>query len=158
MPKKELKKGDAAPGFTLPSSEGGTILLDQFKGKKSVVLFFYPKDHTPGCTKEACDFRDGLSRFHKKNTMVFGISLDSIDSHQRFIDKYNLTFPLLSDEDISVSKAYSVYKQKSLYGRKFWGIERTTFIIGKDGKINEIFQKVKVDGHADEVLKALSNK
>ena len=158
MPKKELKRGDAAPGFTLPSSEGGTILLDQFKGKKSVVLFFYPKDNTPGCTKEACDFRDRLSRFHKKNTMLFGISLDSIDSHQRFIDKYNLTFPLLSDEDISVSKAYGVYQQKSLYGRKFWGIERTTFIIGKDGKINKIFQKVKVDGHTDEVLKALSNK
>jgi thioredoxin-dependent peroxiredoxin len=156
MTSREINVGDTAPDFKLPSTKGHDISLKEFRGKKNVVIYFYPKDDTPGCTKEACGFRDEQREFLARNTVVLGVSLDSLDSHHRFTEKYNLPFALLSDENTSVSKAYGVYKQKSMYGRVFWGIERSTFIIGKDGKVKEIFRKVKVDGHSDELLKLLS--
>ena len=150
MPK--LKEGSKAPDFKLPSSEGGEVSLSDFKGKKNLVLYFYPKDDTPGCTKEACDFRDLRKKFQAVGAEIYGVSFDSIKSHQKFIQKYKLPFPLLSDEDKSVAQKYGVYKEKSFMGRKFMGIERTTFVIDKDSKIRKIFPKVKVEGHAEEVL------
>ncbi|MBI4358556.1 MAG: thioredoxin-dependent thiol peroxidase [Candidatus Omnitrophica bacterium] len=150
-----LKEGDKAPGFTLPSSDGGKVSLSDFMGRKHLVLYFYPKDDTPGCTKEACNFRDLRKKFQGINAEIYGVSFDSINSHEKFITKYKLPFPLLSDDDKTVAKKYGVYKEKSFMGRRFMGIERTTFIIGSDLKIKKIFQKVKVDGHAEEVLAAV---
>ena len=149
-----LKVGDKAPAFSLPSSEGKNVALKDCKGK-NVVLYFYPKDDTPGCTKEACSFRDNLGRVRKNGAEVFGISADSIHAHEKFIEKYGLTFPLLSDENKEVIKAYGVWKEKSMYGRKYMGIERTTFIIDEKGKIAQIFPKVKVEGHTEEVIEKL---
>ncbi len=151
---KELEAGDKAPDFNLPSSTGENISLKSLKGK-SVVLYFYPKDDTPGCTKESCGFRDELSQFNKASAVILGVSNDSLDSHQKFINKYSLTFPLLSDEDHAVSEKYGVYKEKNMYGKKYWGIERSTFVIDTGGKIKQIFRKVKVDNHIQEVLEAL---
>ena len=156
MATRELKIDGTAPDFNLPSTKGHNLSLKEFRGKKNVVLYFYPKDDTPGCTKEACSFRDEHRQFRARDAVILGVSLDSLDSHHKFTEKYDLPFLLLSDENASVSKAYGVYKQKSLYGRIFWGIERSTFMIGKDGKIKEILRKVKVDGHSDELLKLLS--
>lgn len=150
-----LQPGDEAPVFELPSSEGTEIDLKSYRGKKNVVLYFYPKDSTPGCTKEACAFRDALAKITKTNTVILGVSLDSEKSHQRFIQKYELPFPLLSDTDKKVSQAYGVYKLKKMYGREFWGIERSTFLIDKKGKLITSFLRVKVDGHVDEILAAL---
>jgi peroxiredoxin Q/BCP len=150
----KLKVGDKAPQFTLPSGDGKTLSLKEFKGKK-VVLYFYPKDDTPGCTKEACSFRDNLGRVKQKGAVILGISADSVESHKKFVDKYDLPFPLLSDESKEILKAYGVWKQKTFMGRKFMGIERTTVIIDEEGKILKIFSKVKVEGHTDEVLEAL---
>jgi len=149
-----LKINDKAPSFTLLSTEGKEISLEDFRGKK-VVLYFYPKDNTPGCTKEACSFRDNLLRLKKKGAVVIGISADSIDSHEKFKRKYDLNFPLLSDENKNVLKAYGVWKKKTMMGKSYMGIERTTFIIDEAGKISMIFPKVKVDSHVDEVLKVL---
>ena len=149
-----LKVGDPAPDYSLPSTSGENVSLKDFRGKK-VVLYFYPKDDTPGCTKEACSFRDNLARIRSKGAKVFGISADSVKSHQKFSEKYKLPFPLLSDEAKEVIKAYDVWKQKSFLGKKYMGIERTTFIIDEKGKIAHIFHKVKVDGHTDEVLEIL---
>ncbi len=151
---KELSVGGKAPEFSLPDQSAQKVTLRSLRGQ-SVVLYFYPKDDTPGCTKEACGFRDHLSQIRKANAVVLGVSLDSQASHQKFGDKYDLPFQLLSDEDKTVSKAYGVYKQKSLYGRKFWGIERSTFVIDPAGRLSAVFRKVKVDGHTDEVLAAL---
>ena len=151
----ELKEGVKAPDFTLPSSDGGEVSLSDFKGKKSVVLYFYPKDDTPGCTKEACYFRDLRKKFQAAGAEIFGVSFDSLDSHKKFIEKYKLPFSLLSDTDKAVAQKYGVYKEKSMYGKKYMGIERTTFVIGKDQKIRKIFPKVQVEGHAEEVLEAL---
>ena len=151
---KELKEGDIAPEFTLKSTDGRDISLKDFRGKQ-VVLYFYPKDDTPGCTKEACDFRDNLARVKAKGGVVLGISNDSVDSHNRFREKFDLPFTLLSDEDKSISEAYGVYKKRSLYGKEFMGIERTTFIIDENGKIKKIFPKVKVEGHIEEILQVL---
>jgi len=151
---KELKVGDLAPDFKAKSTEGKEMSLKELRGK-NVVLYFYPKDDTPGCTREACDFRDNLKRLSAKDTVVFGMSHDSLESHDKFRKKYDLPFSLLSDEDKKISETYGVYKKKSLYGRIFMGIERTTFVIGKDGKIKKIFPKVKVDGHIEEVFQAL---
>ena len=151
---KELKEGDVAPDFTLQSTEGKEISLKGLRGKQ-VVLYFYPKDDTPGCTKEACDFRDNLTRVRAKGAVVYGVSHDSIESHNRFKDKFDLPFPLLSDPQKKMTEAYGVYKQKSLYGKLFMGIERTTFVIDKEGRIKKIFPKVKVEGHVEEVLQAL---
>jgi peroxiredoxin Q/BCP len=149
-----LKAGDRAPSFTLPSSDGSEVSLSDFKGKK-VVLYFYPKDDTPGCTKEACSFQDGLSAFKRKGAVVLGVSVDGIESHQKFAKKYSLSFPLLSDEGKKVVKAYGVWKEKNLYGKKYMGAERTTFLIDEEGKIMHIFPKVKVDEHAKDVLERL---
>jgi len=151
----DLKPGSPAPDFTLPSSAGKDVTLSGLRGKK-VVLYFYPKDDTSGCTKEACSFRDNLPNFKKLDAVVLGVSRDSVDSHLGFIRKYGLNFTLLSDEDLKVNDLYGTWVEKENYGRKYWGTERSTFVIGKDGKIKKIFRKVKVDGHEQQVLAALS--
>ena len=143
-----------APDFALKDQNGKTVKLSDFKGRK-VVLYFYPKDDTPGCTKEACGFRDGIGQFEGKGSRVLGVSLDEARSHQKFIGKYGLNFPLLCDEDAKVSRLFGVYKKKSMFDKHFWGIERSTFIVGPDGNVKKIFRKVKVDGHTEEVLKEL---
>jgi|SRR5437016_13468388 len=147
--------GKVAPDFTLPSTTGENISLKQFKGKKTVVLYFYPKDETPGCTREACDFRDHTEEFEKVNAVILGISTDDMESHQHFREKHKLSFPLLVDEDAAVSKMYGVYKTKNLYGKKYLGIERTTFIIDRTGRIAQIYPKVKVDGHIRDLIEFL---
>lgn len=149
-----LSDGDKAPDFTLKDDNGKTIKLSELKGKK-VVLYFYPKDDTPGCTKEACSFRDGFKEIQKKGAVVLGVSPDSVESHKKFKGKFNLNFPLLSDEEKKVVNAYGVWKEKSLYGRNYMGVERTTFVIDENGKIKKVFPKVKVDGHFEEVLSEL---
>ena len=149
-----LKIGQKAPDFILASSEGKTLNLKDFVGKK-VVLYFYPKDDTSGCTKEACSFESNLKVIKKKGAIVIGISADSVDSHVKFAKKYGLSFPLLSDEKKEIIKSYGVWKEKSMYGRKYFGIERTTVIIDEKGIIRQIFNKVKVDGHTEEVLAVL---
>ena len=151
---KELKVGDKAPDFSLKSEQGRSLSLKDFRGK-SLVLYFYPKDDTPGCTKEACGFRDSHAPITKTGAVVLGVSLDDETSHQKFIAKFDLPFSLLSDEDATVSKAYGVYVQKNMYGKKYWGIERSTFVIDPNGRLAAIFRKVKVDGHVDEILSAL---
>lgn len=151
---KELKEGQKAPAFTLEADSGGKISLKDLSGK-TVVLYFYPKDSTPGCTQEACDFRDNLSRLKRKKVEVLGVSKDSVSSHEKFRDKQGLNFPLLSDPEGKVCEKYGVWKEKSLYGRKFMGIERTTFIISPDGKIQKVYPKVKVKGHVDQILEDL---
>ncbi len=147
----DLKVGQKAPPFTLLDDNGQKVRLSEFKGKK-VVLYFYPKDDTPGCTKEACAFRDGIDDLRESGAVVLGVSADSVESHKKFSTKYDLNFPLLSDGDKKALRAYGVWKEKSLYGRKFMGIERTTFVIDEAGKISYIFPKVKVDGHLEDVL------
>jgi peroxiredoxin Q/BCP len=151
---KELTVGERAPEFSLPDQHGRIVSLKGFKGKQ-IVLYFYPKDDTPGCTKESCDFRDPESQILRAGGEILGVSLDGKESHQKFIKKFGLPFSLLSDEDATISKAYGVYKEKNMYGRKYWGIERSTFVVDTEGKLKAIFRKVKVDGHADEVLTAL---
>src|SRR3954447_11060085 len=150
-----LNPGEKAPDFSLHDQEKKKISLRDFISKQEVVLYFYPKDDTPGCTKEACGFRDSIKAFEKKDVVVLGVSNDDPTSHQKFANKYELPFPLLSDVDKKVAEAYGVYKEKSMYGKKYMGIERTTFVIGKDGKVKKIFPKVKVEGHVQEVLQAL---
>ncbi len=157
MSEKKLKVGEKAPEFSLPSSDGRKISLKDFRGKKPVVLYFYPKDDTPGCTTEACGFRDLYAEIGKSGGVVLGVSLDPLDAHKKFIDKYNLPFPLLSDEEAKVSEAYGVYGEKNMYGKKFWGIHRTTFLISKKGIIEEIYHKVKVETHPQEVLTRLED-
>ncbi len=151
---KELTVGDKAPELGIPDQHGKPVMLKNFKGKQ-IVLYFYPKDDTPGCTKESCDFRDVESQILRAGGTIVGVSLDGKESHQKFIKKFGLPFPLLSDEDAAISKAYDVYKEKNMYGKKYWGIERSTFVIDLEGNVKAIFRKVKVDGHADEVLMAL---
>jgi len=150
-----LKVGDKAPDFTLQSDSGKEVSLSQFFGKKEVILYFYPKDNTPGCTKEACSFRDSINVFGSNNAEVLGVSPDSVKSHQNFIQKQNLNFTLLSDPDHKVAEAYGAWGEKSMYGKKYMGILRTTFVIGKDGKIKKVFEKVKPEGHAEEILNTL---
>ena len=149
-----LKAGDKAPDFDVMTDQGRQVKLKDFRGR-TVVLYFYPKDDTPGCTKEACAFRDDHARYSAKDVVVLGVSLDSVASHQKFKQKFTLPFPLLADEGAVISKTYGVYKQKSMYGRTYWGIERTTFVIGPDQKIKAIYPKVKVNGHSAEVLSVL---
>ena len=148
--------GKPAPDFTLPSTSGESISLRQFKGKKTVILYFYPKDETSGCTREACDFRDHTAEFERHNSVVLGVSTDSLESHQHFREKQKLPFPLLSDVDAAVSKMYGVYKQRNLYGKKYMGIERTTFVIDRTGRIAQIYPKVKVEGHIQNLLEFVS--
>ena len=149
-----LAVGQPAPAFTLPTDQGKNASLSDFKGK-TVVLYFYPKDQTPGCTQQACDFRDNLARLTAKGAVVLGVSADSADSHRRFKEKQSLNFPLLADVDKKVLNAYGVWQEKSLYGRKFMGIVRTTYVIDGKGLIRAVFPKVKVSGHVDEVMAAL---
>lgn len=146
-----LKEGLKAPAFTLPDSKGKKISLKDFNGKK-VVVYFYPKDNTSGCTTEACSFRDEYPNFKKLKTVVLGVSADSIESHKKFSDKHELPFTLLSDTDKKVLEKYGVWKEKSMYGKKYMGIERTTVVIDEKGKVVKIFPKVKVKGHVEEVL------
>lgn len=149
-----LKIGQKAPDFKLASSGGKILSLKDFTGKK-IVLYFYPKDNTSGCTKEACSFETNLNALKKKGAVVLGVSADSIDSHLKFAEKYGLHFPLLSDEKKEIIKSYGVWKEKSMYGRKYFGIERTTVVLDEQGIVQHIFNKVKVDGHTDEVLAVL---
>lgn len=149
-----LNVGDKAPDFKLPSGTGESVSLKDYKGKK-VVLYFYPKDDTPGCTKEACSFRDNISILQRKGAVVIGVSPDSVESHKKFAEKFHLPFTLVSDEAKDVIKKYGVWKQKSMYGRTYMGIERTTFVIDEKGIISRIFPKVKVDGHTEEILALL---
>ncbi|KXK46275.1 MAG: bacterioferritin comigratory protein [Chlorobi bacterium OLB5] len=146
-----LKIGDKAPEFSLVADSGGKISLKDLKGKK-VVLYFYPKDMTSGCTQEACDFRDNIKKFEKKNTVVIGVSPDDTKSHNKFKDKYELPFTLLSDETKTMLNDYGVWQEKSMYGRKYMGVVRTTFIIDEKGIIEKIYEKVKVPGHIEELL------
>ena len=151
---RELKIGDLAPAFSLPDDTGRMVNSSELRGKK-VVVYFYPKDDTPGCTTEACSFRDGIEDLKKRGAVVFGVSADSVSSHRKFSEKFQLNFPLLSDETKAMIQAYGVWKEKSLYGRKYMGIERTTVVINEDGTIRKIFPKVNVNGHFSEVLQAL---
>jgi peroxiredoxin Q/BCP len=151
--KAMVQEGIKAPSFTLPDSTGKKYRLEDFKGK-TIILYFYPKDDTPGCTKEACDFRDHHSQFKKKGVEVLGVSADNEASHQKFASKYSLPFTLLADKEAKISKEYGVYKEKSMYGKTYMGIERTTFVIDPEGKIKKIYPKVKVDGHIEEILKS----
>lgn len=146
-------EGADAPDFTLPThTSDQPIRLSDFKGKQSVVLYFYPKDDTPGCTTESCNFRDLSKEFEEAGAAILGISLDDVNSHKDFAEKYKLPFPLLADTDNAISEAYGVYKEKNLYGKKSMGIERTTFVIDRDGKIAKVYPRVKVDQHGDDVL------
>ncbi len=149
--------GKKAPAFRLPASNGETVALSELNAAgKSVVLYFYPKDDTPGCTKEACEFRDAVKKFTSRKAVVLGVSPDSLKAHDKFIAKFGLPFVLLSDVDHAVAEKYGVWVEKSMYGRKYMGIERSTFVIGPDGKVKAAFRKVKVDGHVDEVLAAVA--
>ena len=149
-----LSTGDKAPSFSLQSDSGETVSLDQLRGKK-VVLYFYPKDDTPGCTVEACEFRDSWSAVKKTGAALFGVSPDKIESHQKFKKKFNLPFPLLADPDHKAAEAYGAWGEKSMYGKKYMGILRSTFVIDEQGQIARVFEKVKPEGHAAQVLEAL---
>ncbi|RMF33746.1 MAG: thioredoxin-dependent thiol peroxidase [Chlorobiota bacterium] len=149
-----LTVGQMAPEFTAFDQDGRAISLADYRGKW-VVLYFYPKDNTSGCTREACAFRDAMEEVTSVGAVVIGVSPDSVRSHRNFADKYNLPFRLVADEDHQIAQAYGVWKEKTLYGRTSWGIERTTFIIAPDGRIAAIFPKVKVDGHVEQVLETL---
>jgi len=155
MPK--IGKDSCAPLFRLPASDGMHVALKDFRGKKNVILYFYPKDDTPGCTIEACGFRDAVKNIEKKDAVVLGVSPDGLSSHEKFIKKFNLPFLLLSDEDKKVCQSYGVWVEKNMYGRKYMGVARTTFIINKEGKIAHVFEKVKPQGHEQEVLEALKS-
>jgi len=148
-----VKPSDKAPDFSLPTDGNGKVSLSKLKGKK-VILYFYPKDDTSGCTAEACGFRDSLPKFGKSDAVVIGISRDSVASHDKFKKKYDLPFTLASDEDGKVCEAYGTWAEKSMYGRKYMGIERATFLIDPKGAIRNIWRKVKVTGHVEEVLAA----
>jgi peroxiredoxin Q/BCP len=153
-----LMTGASAPNFDLPTDAGSNVSLDAFKGK-TVILYFYPKDDTPGCTKESCDFRDSFARVQSKGAIVLGVSKDSVESHKKFKEKFSLPFPLVSDESGKMLEAYRVWKEKLNYGKKYMGIDRTTYVIDVDangkGTIRKAYPKVKVEGHVDEILKDL---
>jgi thioredoxin-dependent peroxiredoxin len=150
----KLKEGDKAPDFSAETSGGGRASLSELKGKQ-IVLYFYPRDDTPGCTKEACAFRDAYSDFRKKGAVVLGVSTDPVKSHDKFTEKFKLPFPLLADPEKKIVEAYGVWGEKSFMGRKYMGTNRVTFLIGVDGRIKKIWPKVKPEEHADEVLAAL---
>jgi peroxiredoxin Q/BCP len=150
----ELKEGDTAPAISLETDSAQPFTLASLKGK-NVVLYFYPKADTPGCTKEACEFRDTTKKFTKANTVIVGVSPDASKSQAKFKEKFDLPFVLLADVDHKTSEDYGVWKEKSMYGKKYMGVERTTFVIDPKGKIKKIFPKVKVEGHAEEVLAAI---
>jgi len=149
-----VEENKKAPAFSLKDQDNKDVSLNDFKGE-NIVLYFYPKDNTSGCTKEACNFRDDFPDFKKLKAVILGISPDSVSSHKKFAGKFDLPFRLLSDEKKLVLEKYGVWKEKSMYGRKYMGVERSTFIIDKTGKVKKIFRKVKVDGHNKEVMEAL---
>ena len=151
----KLKEGDKAPEFAVADEAGKTVRLKDLRGKK-VVLYFYPKDDTPGCTKEACSFRDSFAKFKKRGIEVFGVSLDSEKSHQKFIDKFSLPFRLLADTERKLSDSFGTYGEKKFMGRTYMGVNRMTFLIDEKGKIKKVFEKVKPEDHASEVLEAFS--
>jgi thioredoxin-dependent peroxiredoxin len=150
----ELTVGTKAPAFSAPDQSGKTVSLSDFAGK-TLILYFYPKDDTPGCTVEACSFRDEHAAFKKKGGVVLGVSPDDAKSHTKFIEKFSLPFPLLSDTDHKIAEAYNVWVEKSMYGKNYMGVERSTFVIGPDGKLTAIYRKVKPAEHTAEVLAAL---
>jgi peroxiredoxin Q/BCP len=150
----KLKEGDPAPDFSVATNGGGKISLADFKGQ-NVILYFYPKDDTPGCTKEACAFRDGFAEFKKRGAVILGVSTDPVKAHDKFVEKFKLPFPLLADEDKKIVEAYGVWGEKTFMGRKYMGTHRVTFLIGGDGRIKKIWPQVKPDEHAAEVLAAL---
>ncbi len=160
MSDTEIQEQQLAPDFTLPAVgsedvvKNGQVHLQELKGHP-IVLYFYPKDDTPGCTKEACSFRDANHQMQKRGVIVLGVSTDDVRSHQKFADKYGLPFPLLSDTDTAVSNRYGVYGEKNMYGKKHMGVNRATFLIDKDGIVRKVWPKVKPEGHADEVLEAV---
>ena len=153
-PELKLNEGDPAPAFTAATNGGGKISLADYQGSH-VILYFYPRDDTPGCTKEACAFRDHFADFKKKGAVVLGVSADPVKSHDKFVEKFKLPFPLLADEDKKIVEAYGVWGQKSFMGRKYLGIHRVTFLIGPNGKIKKIWPLVKPEEHAAEVLAEL---
>jgi thioredoxin-dependent peroxiredoxin len=149
-----LEENDVAPDFTVPDQDGNEVSLSDYRGQK-VVLYFYPKDDTSGCTAQACALRDSIGTFDARDAVVLGVSPDDVKSHRRFADKYELPFTLLADTGHSIAQAYGVWKEKSLYGRKYWGNERTTFVIDEDGRIAKVLPKVKPAEHVDQVLESL---
>jgi peroxiredoxin Q/BCP len=148
-----IKEGDEAPDFDVRDAEGNDVKLSDLRGQK-VVLYFYPKDDTPGCTKEACSFRDSFAEFGRRGIKVLGVSLDDETSHRKFADKYSLPFTLLSDTDHAVADAYGVYGEKQFMGKKYMGVSRVTFLLDEQGRVKKVFEKVNVEEHAAEVLKA----
>lgn len=151
-----VEEGKPAPNFTLPADDGSDVSLADFRGKR-VVLYFYPKDDTPGCTTQACDLRDNYDALQRQGAVVLGVSPDPVSSHVKFRRKHGLNFPLLSDTDHRVSEAYGVWKEKSMYGKRYWGVERSTFIIDENGLVVEAWRKVKPKGHAEKVGEILSS-
>ncbi|HUF51845.1 MAG TPA: thioredoxin-dependent thiol peroxidase [Longimicrobiales bacterium] len=149
-----LNENDAAPDFTLPDHDGNRVSLSDFRGRR-VILYFYPKDDTPGCTTQACAVRDNTKEFAARNVVVLGVSPDTVASHRKFRDKFQLTFPLLADTSHDVAARYGVWKEKSMYGKKYWGNERTTFVIDEAGRVVRILPRVKPDEHVDKLLDLL---
>jgi len=151
-----VSEGNVAPDFTLPDENGNQVSLSQFRGRK-VILYFYPKDDTPGCTTEACGIRDSFPNFEASGAVVLGVSPDSVESHKKFKEKYNLPFTLLADTDHKVAEMYGVWGTKKMYGREFTGVLRTTFLIDEEGKVQKVFKNVKPDLHAQELVEALAS-
>ena len=149
-----IQEGDLAPTFTLPADDGATVSLEDLRGK-SVILYFYPKDDTSGCTTEACEFRDALPRFEEDGAVILGVSPDSVASHRKFKEKYDLNFLLLADKAHEVAEAYGVWKEKSMFGNKYWGVERSTFLIDEEGRVQRAWRRVRPKGHAEKVAEAL---
>jgi peroxiredoxin Q/BCP len=154
--KEMIERGAVAPDFTLETDQGESVTLSKLRGKQ-VILYFYPKDDTPGCTIQACDFRDAMPRFEGVSAVVLGVSPDSVKSHAKFREKFGLNFPLLADEEHSVSEAYGVWKEKKMYGRTYMGIERSTFLIDEEGRVSEMWRKVKPKGHTEILSEVLAD-
>ena len=152
--KKHLKVGTKVPEFTLKDQDGNLVRLSDFRGRK-IILYFYVRDDTPGCTKQACDFRDGIKQLKNMKTTVLGVSPDSVESHKRFVEKYHLPFPLLADENADLAKKFGVWGKKNMYGRTFLGIIRSTFIIDEAGSVEKEFRHVKAEGHFDRILEQI---